>query len=354
MRNIEAPHGRLLFPSIGAWAVLLVAGWATLPAGRLPQALSFGILALAAVTPWAVIRPAFARPDLIKPAAAAQSVQDASLTYDDSARLLGIALNETTVSPGGELAVRCCWEALGPMEEDYTVFVHLVGARDLRVAERHTYPGLGRFPTSLWSPGDAFCDTYRLRIASWAPVPELYDVAIGLFDADTGDRLPIRARDGSPVEYPALAQVRVVPKEPLQVLGAAQADFRLGSELSLVGYQVEGQIERSPVLTVTLVWRADADPQASYTAFVHLLDGEGEPLAQHDGIPRNGRYPTLAWKAGDVVPDEHVLQVDTVRPGEQVELVAGMYRAETLDRLPVKGPSGPVPDDLIVLELDAQ
>ncbi len=39
------------------------------------------------------------------------------------------------------------------MDQGYTVFVHLVGQNDIRAGERCTYPGLGRFPTSLWPEG---------------------------------------------------------------------------------------------------------------------------------------------------------------------------------------------------------
>ena len=36
MRQVQAPHGRLLFPAIGAFAVLIVGGWASLPSSPRP------------------------------------------------------------------------------------------------------------------------------------------------------------------------------------------------------------------------------------------------------------------------------------------------------------------------------
>jgi hypothetical protein len=82
-------------------------------------------------------------------------------------------------------------------------------------------------------------------------------------------------------------------------------------------------------------------------------DGAGQPLTQHDSPPRYGRYPTSAWQAGDVIPDEHILEVPTIPAGERVRLVVGMYHPDTLERLPVVGPNGPVLNDLIPLPLES-
>jgi hypothetical protein len=350
MRQVEAPHGRLLFPAIGAGALLLVGGWAALPQRWLRPLFLAGLLALGVLTPWAVIRPAFAPPALVSPAEAAATVQDTQLIYGDAARLLGVSLDRTSVAPGNTLAVRACWEAVAPMGRDATVFVHLVGGEDARVAERYTYPGLGRFPTSLWPEGRAFCDVYRVRVEDWAPVPELYDLLIGLYDAEGGESWAARDATGAAVSFPVVARVRVAPERPLEVAPQHAVDYRLGEEIALIGYDLSGPIQGGNPLTVTLTWRAETQPAADYRVFVHLLDEEGHLLAQHDGAPRYGRYPTPAWQAGDVVPDQHVLDVPPLPAQQRVRLVVGMYvPGPAPQRLPALGPEGPVPDDLVPL-----
>jgi 4-amino-4-deoxy-L-arabinose transferase-like glycosyltransferase len=357
MRQVWAPHGRLLFPAIGAWALLMVGGWTALPRPRLTSVFWVGLTVLSLLTPFLVIRPAFAPPRLMLPADAAATVQGVSLTYDGVARLLGVSLDQTSVSPGDVLPIRACWRALAPMSHDYTIFVQLVGGNNERVAERHTYPGLGRFPTSLWSVGQAFCDVYRVTVDDWASVPELYDLVIGLYDASTGDRLVARDPAGTVVGLPTLAQVRVVPEQPASTIPGHTLGYRVGEQIALIGYQVSKPIQSNSPLTVTLYWRADAPPTGDYRVFVHLLDesenGAVQLLVQHDCPPRYGRYPTLAWQAGDLIPDEHVLQVPALSAGSRVRLVAGMYRPDTLERLPVLGPSGRMPNDLIPLPLES-
>jgi len=122
----------------------------------------------------------------------------------------------------------------------------------------------------------------------------------------------------------------------------------------LIGYRLSGPVQSDAPLTITLYWRADERPAGDYVVFDHLLDENegGQPLAQHDSPPRYGRYPTLAWQAGDVIPDEHVIEVPALADGTRVRLVVGVYRPDTLERLAVTGPDGRMPDDIISLSLE--
>lgn len=242
------------------------------------------------------------------------------------------------------------------MSQDYTVFVHLVGRNNERVAERHTYPGLGRFPTSLWPLGQAFCDVYRVPVEEWTPVPELYDLEIGLYDASTGERLTARDPAGNEVGLAIPAQVRVAPEQPLSETPEHPLNCQVGEQITLIGYQLSEPTPNDTPLTVTLYWRADQPPVGNYTVFVHLLsegNDQEQPLAQHDSPPRYGRYPTSAWQAGDVIPDVHVLEVPALDAGIPLRLLVGMYSPDTMERLPVTGPDGRMPDDLIPLPVES-
>ncbi len=358
MRQVEAPHGRLLFPALGAWALLLAGSWQGLLRGQAPtvtrwlrrliQGSVAGLAALSLVVPPLVIRPALGQPRLVEPAEAATSVTGPALTFGGAARLLGVHVERPTVAPGEWLSVRACWEALAPMSADYTVYVQLIGRDLLRAGERLTYPGLGRFPTSLWPVGRAFCDVYTLRVEPWAPGPELYDLFVGLYGATPEDKLPAQAESGAAV-LPIVAQVRVAPARPLTLPAeATPVAYRLGEAIALAGYTV-AVAPGGGVLTATLYWRALAVPPGDYTVFVHAQDAAGEQLAQHDGPPRVGRYPTSAWRPGDLIPDEHVLISTTLTADQPIWLAVGMYQPQTLERLPVVGAEGPVVNDQILL-----
>ena len=113
---------------------------------------------------------------------------------------------------------------------------------------------------------------------------------------------------------------------------------RVGNAL-LVGYRVR-ELENSPPripksasFTVVLFWRAQQPIEKDYHVFVHLIDAGGRVLAQHDGTPADGSYPTSQWRAGDLIVDAHELEADTT-PGTY-SLVVGMYDPATLVRVPV-------------------
>jgi hypothetical protein len=340
-QQVAAPHGRLLFPMLGAFAVLLVAGLARLPRPRIVLGIIVaGFLLLSLAVPFAYIRPAYAWPELFPPDQL--TVRHSSrfavirpLLYGDQARLIGFGLDRPSVSPGGWLNVTLCWTAVRPMTNNYTLFIHLLGRENLVVGARNTWPGLGRFPTSLWPVGRAFCDVTPVRVEAWTAVPELYDVEVGLYDAKTDDRLEAANESGEPVMPPIVGRVRVAPAQPLHVSPqrAAQADFGYAV---LIGSDAPESARAGEAVPLRLYWRAASLPDQDYTVFVHLLDSSGKLIAQADSQPRGGDYPTSVWAAGDVIPDDHTLNLPAdLAPGDYVIRV-GLYLAPNGPRLPLK------------------
>jgi len=342
-QQVEAPHGRLLFPMLGAFAVLLVAGLARLP--RLPIMLGIivvGFLLLSLAVPFVFIRPAYAHPELFPPdqlAVRHSSSVIRPLLYGDGARLIGISLDRTSVSPGDWLNMTLCWVAVRPMTNNYTLFVHLLGRENLVIGARNTWPGLGRFPTSLWPVGQAFCDVTPVRVETWADAPELYSIEAGLYDAKTDDRLEAANESGDPVMPPVVGHVRVAPAQPLRVSPqrTSQADF--GSAV-LIGSDAPESAHPGDAIPLRLYWRAASGLDQDYTVFVHLLDSSSKLITQADSQPRGGAYPTSAWAAGDVIPDDHTLKLPAdLAPGDY-GIRVGLYLAPNGPRLPLKSSAG--------------
>lgn len=86
-----------------------------------------------------------------------------------------------------------------------------------------------------------------------------------------------------------------------------------------------------------------------YTVFVHLLDGNGRIVAQRDGQPGDGFYPTSIWDPGEVVPDEYAIIVPPDLPAGDYEVVVGMYYFPTGERLPIVDSFGAEMGDRVVL-----
>jgi hypothetical protein len=80
------------------------------------------------------------------------------------------------------------------------------------------------------------------------------------------------------------------------------------------------------------------------------LDDRGERIAQRDGPPVNGRYPSSTWLPGQIIPDNHRIPLPAgVNPAD-LRVAVGLYAPGDGARLPVTDARGArVLDDQIML-----
>jgi len=108
-------------------------------------------------------------------------------------RFLGYHL-EGDFRPGGSLHLTLFWQALAEMDENYTVFAHLIDEKGDIWGQKDNQPVDGFYPTGGWTEGEVVRDQYDLALSSEAP-PGLYRIAVGMYRAETGERLVVR-QDG--------------------------------------------------------------------------------------------------------------------------------------------------------------
>jgi len=119
------------------------------------------------------------------------------------------------------------------------------------------------------------------------------------------------------------------------------------AQILLLGTEMAPPQEITPTLVLTLTWQAVEPVAADYTTFVHLLDGEGDKIAQRDGQPCGGECPTSTWQPGAIVVDRYELSVPPgSNPGPH-SLALGLYLLESGRRAAVVGQE----DDRIVLDV---
>ncbi|MCS6825175.1 MAG: hypothetical protein NZ553_01035 [Caldilinea sp.] len=95
----------------------------------------------------------------------------------------------------GEQTVTLRWRPAQRLDKRYTIFVHLLAPDGQMVAQQDQPPLQGFYPSDHWLPGVAFHDTYSLTVPDDA-APGLYRLSIGLYDPETGQRLPLLRPDG--------------------------------------------------------------------------------------------------------------------------------------------------------------
>jgi hypothetical protein len=352
-------QGRLLFPAISAISILLMLGLSQLVPGRyvkiLVSVIGLAMFVFAALCPFLYIAPAYARPPVLSPDEVPPVVAH---DFGEKIRLLGYQLDREEVTPGETLGITLYWQGLVEMEEDYYLFVHLLGRRGELVGNEDTYHGWGTYPTSLWRSGEIIADAYRLSISQDALAPSLIRVDVGLYDPDTGSQLKPQSV--------VIGQLKMAPQKR-QTSNVKRQDFNLANKVALIGYKVD-KTELGPgeEIRLTLYWRAEVEMGTDYTVFTHLI---GEAASSHDvaaasshdvaahiwgqmdSQPVEGDYPTSFWDIGEIIEDEYTLTINEDAPAGLYRLEVGMYELATRQRLPVLSDDGEVKDNRILLPI---
>ncbi len=143
----------------------------------------------------------------------------------------------------------------------------------------------------------------------------------------------------------------LLPDPPPSVLEIEEVSYRFGDAVELIGYErLPAELRRGESALIRLYWRPLHESSAYAKVFVHIIDEQGQLVAQHDAQPVNDTYPIPIWQPGTIVLDEHTLQIPADLPAGAYTVAVGMYDPDSLERWPVAGPDGQlIPERRVVL-----
>jgi hypothetical protein len=139
-----------------------------------------------------------------------------AINYGDRIVLLDSDLEAHSrgeLPPGAPVELAVVWRAAQEMEEDYTLFVQLLGPDGMPKGQIDVWPKNGTHPTSQWRQGEAVEDHYRVYLDPDAP-PGQYQVAVGWYLLRTMERLPVLDTDGRAVDDKLLLPGPTVVRPP--------------------------------------------------------------------------------------------------------------------------------------------
>ncbi len=346
-------QGRLVFYAISVWSLLLamgLAGWFPRRWGRwLVAAFALFLLGLAAAAPFAWIAPAYAPPEPLTDAQVAAIPNRLDVAFGGAVRLLGYDLETESVEPGGQVAVTLYWEALAPTERPYSVFVHLLNKKDLPVAQRDTYPGLGLLSTTRLEPGSAWADRYVIRVPETAYAPDVAQVAVGLYNYANGTRLPASNGAASSGDHVRFGEIRVKAL-PGDVPNPISVNF--GDRMALVGYDLDRRVAKpGEDITLTLYWRGLQKMERNYTISAQLVSEELVKAAEDSRWPLGKDAPTMLWKVGHLLEDPKTLTVYGDAPPGIYDVRVTVFKKQDGEfiHLPVLSDRGEMLSNYIVL-----
>jgi hypothetical protein len=119
--------------------------------------------------------------------------------FGDAIRLEAVDVFDAAVSAGGRLRLRLHWLAEGRVDRNYQVFVHLFDQTGI-AAQHDGQPVAELRPTTTWQPGETILDQFAIAVPEAIP-PGVYQLRIGLYDAGSLARLPVRLADGGQAEF---------------------------------------------------------------------------------------------------------------------------------------------------------
>ena len=129
--------------------------------------------------------------------------------WQNGLRLVGMDPFSTTVRAGEQLDLRLVWSTDVAVDEEYTVFVHLVGADGQPVAQDDHAPEGDFYPTAAWAVGEPVAGAYHLTVPASLP-PGQYELKVGLYQPEQNQRLGLESGDDA---YP-LAEITVLEDAP--------------------------------------------------------------------------------------------------------------------------------------------
>ncbi len=111
-------------------------------------------------------------------------------------------------------------------------------------------------------------------------------------------------------------------------------DSNFADKIQLIGFNISNDPMNS-ILDVNLYWQQLGIIDQDYTIFVHVIDQHGNLVANHDGQPANGRFPTSTWRGEITIEDQHHINLPKSLPAGEYQIIIGVYLPETGERLDI-------------------
>jgi hypothetical protein len=252
-----------------------------------------------------------------------------------------VRLNDAASTADAAVDLVVYWQAGAPDGGDYVSFARLLGRDHELAGGINRRPACGMVPTDWWQPGQVWRDPYRVPVAEDARAPSRLRVEVGLYNPQAGETL-----DAVQVGESKLAPPASSPNVESPLI------TELADGITLRGYNlVPEQVSAGETITLTLHWEVRQAPSTDYQIFVHLLGDAPQPVAQGDGPPLTGDYPTSMWAAGETFADPRPLSLPGDLPTGEYRLLVGMYQLEMLRRLPRvdgEGDSVEIPEPVVI------
>jgi hypothetical protein len=176
--------------------------------------------------------------------------------------------------------------------------------------------------------------------------PDLRDAVLQHGQRDEQGMLEFNARDAAaPLleQWSAGSEIWTPERESLE------APVSFDGRIELLGYRLErASVSPGEDVSLTLAWQVSGELRPPIASFVHLIDAEGQPIAQRDGWGS----AISGLEVGDVIVQHVRIPVPPDAAPGRYRLQLGIYSRDTLARWPVQTPDGATIDRIWLPEVE--
>ena len=133
-----------------------------------------------------------------------------AINFDHRVLLLAATIDRDVLKPGESIRVHATWQGIASWDNDYTVFVHLLGPDGRVHGQVDQWPVQGTLPTRNWQFGQVVDDSYMVTLPPDAPSGK-YQIEVGWYLLATLRRLPVLDSSGRPSDDHVIIGEFVVP-----------------------------------------------------------------------------------------------------------------------------------------------
>ncbi len=275
-----------------------------------------------------------------------------NVDFGEALRLIQV---EVTTNRDGEVVTALTWLPQEPLPAAWRFYVAYLASdgAPLHTTDYYQPVSVLWYPTTLWEAGVPV----RIETLPWALTEESFTLVVGVYAGENwaeGARLPVTVvspplpvlEDDTLLRVGGFVRNDVGVWTPLAVPTASPSmplAVRFGESIALDGADLPATVQAGDALTYTLYWRAQAPIEFDYALFAHLLDVQGNKVAQLDWQPHDpaGVLPMSAWVVDQPVIDRQSLPLPPdLTPGDYT-LQIGVYDWRTGTRLVPTGDAGP-------------
>jgi hypothetical protein len=224
-------------------------------------------------------------------------------------KLLGYNQDRATAVPGESLLLTLFWERLsGPLSDK--VDLHLLDESGSMAYSWSLPPAGDGFDGTAWTEGERLRGQHLLRLPAGLP----------------GGTYQVQLQGTNLGTLAVTAPERIMTQPAVEI----PLDVSFGDAARLAGLTPQTTPDG---LALDLVWQALDEMDTSYRVFVHVLNEDGDIIAQSDAEPAGWVRPTSGWAPPEYILDRHLLAVDAKTAVGPLRLRIGLYDPLTGERL---------------------